>query len=195
MPRARTTTATEDETVTKKPRATRARAVSSDEVTPRAPRKRVPRKVVDPEPELEPEVVRKAPTSIREQRQASGRGARNFIIVIVFCCILMSIGFGIGLSDKGQINVVAIVNERNEKISRGEVRTANGDTITQTIPVQGSDNRPNGGLRIADEVIPQAPPAVSEISTSTASTTPEAVQASSTESGSEGESATSTSLE
>lgn len=195
MPRARTTTATEDETVTKKPRVTRARAVSSDEVAPRAPRKRVPRKVVDLDPEPEPEVVRKAPTFIREQRQASGRGARNFIIVIVFCCILMSIGFGIGLSDKGQINVVAIVNERNEKISRGEVRTPNGDTITQTIPVQGSDNRPNGGLQIADEAESPAPSEALEVSTSTASTTAEATQASSTESGSEGESATSTPLE
>jgi hypothetical protein len=188
MPRARTTTALEDEGVVKKPRATRARAVSSGEDAPRAPRKVV-------EPESEGEVVRKAPTPFREQRQASGKGARNLIIVVVFCSILISIGFGIGLSDKGQINVVAIVNERNEKISRGEVRTANGDTITQTIPVQGSDNRPNGGLRIADDVTPPAPPEVPPSSTTTASTTLESVRATSTESSGENESATTTPLE
>lgn len=159
MPRARTTPAIEDEGVTKKPRTTRVRAVSSGEDTPlRAPRKRAPKRVV--EDVSEPEPTRKAPTLIREQRRAVGASTRNFIIILVVCLSIMSIGFGIGFSDKGQINVVAIVNERNEKINRGEVRTATGEAITQTIPIQGSDNRPNGGLTPADPAATVPPPSV-----------------------------------
>jgi hypothetical protein len=155
MPRARTTTAIEDEGVVKKPRVPRTRAVSSNEDVPKVPRKRTPRAVTPP---AEPEVVRKAPTPLREQKRVSGVGTRNFVVVAVLCLILISAGFGIGLSDKGQINVVAVVTERNEKINRGEVRTASGETMTQTIPVQGSDTRPNGGLQVADQVPTPPPP-------------------------------------
>jgi hypothetical protein len=191
MPRARTTTALEDEGVVKKPRATRVRAVSSGEDAPvKAPRKRTPRAA--PVVPVESEPVRKAPTPFREQKRASGTGTRNLIIVVVLCLILVSTGFGIGLSDKGQINVVAVVNERNEKINRGEVRGTGGETITQTIPVQGSDSRPNGGLQIADQP-PPAPPETPAVIATTTATTTEAVSASSTESSAE--TATSTPLE
>jgi hypothetical protein len=137
-------------------------------------------------------VVRKAPTPLREQKRVSGKGARNFFIVMVVCLVIASIGFGIGLSDKGQINVVAIVNERNERINRGEVRTASGETITQTIPVQGSDNRPNGGLVVSEEV-PPPPPETPVDATSTATSTLET--ASSTEEVTAEETATTTPAE
>lgn len=179
MPRARTTTATEDEGVVKKPRTTRVRAVSSDEdAPPKAPRKRAPKRVSEPDGEAEP--VRKAPTVFREQKRTSTTSTRNFLIIAVVCLSIVSIGLGIGFSDKGQINVVAIVNERNEKINRGEVRTANGETITQTIPIQGSDNRPNGGLIPADTPPPVAPPSEITPSDNSVATTSE-LTASSTE--------------
>jgi hypothetical protein len=179
MPRARTTTAIEDEGVVKKPRTTRVRAISSSEDSPpKAPRKRAPKRVSEAVVETEP--VRKAPTAFREQKRTSSTGTRNFLIIVVICLSIISTGLGIGFSDKGQINVVAIVNERNEKINRGEVRSANGEAITQTIPVQGSDNRPNGGLIPADTPPPVAPPTETAPSESSATTTPE-LSASSTE--------------
>lgn len=179
MPRARTTTAIEDEGVVKKPRTTRVRAISPDEdLPPKVPRKRASKQVSEPIAETEP--IRKAPTAFRDQKRTSSTGMRNFVIIVVFCLSIVSIGLGIGFSDKGQINVVAIVNERNEKINRGEVRSATGEAITQTIPIQGSDNRPNGGLIPADTPPPAASPVETTPSDSSATTTPE-FNASSTE--------------
>ncbi len=184
MPRARTTTAIEDEGVVKKPRTTRVRAISSDENSPpKEPRKRAPKRLSEPVAEIEP--VRKAPTAFREQKRTSSTGMRNLVIIAVFCLSIVSIGLGIGFSDKGQINVVAIVNERNEKINRGEVRTASGEAITQTIPIQGSDNRPNGGLIPADTLPPSKPAAETTPIDSSASTTSELIASSTEEVGGE----------
>ncbi len=154
MPRARTTES-EDVVVVKKPRAPRARATSVDGESA-APRKRAPRKTapkkVAPVSELAAEPTppqtqqRKAPTPIAAERRTRVRNTRALIAVVTFCVLLSGVGVTVGLFDHGAIDVVAVVNNRNEKISRGEVRDANGQTVTNSVPVQIDGS----GLHVAD---------------------------------------------
>jgi hypothetical protein len=184
MPRIRDTESLE-EVVVKKPRAPRARAVSVSGDSP-APRKRAPRKVAAPvEPTVSSEVVpqRKAPTTIAKAQVRSKRNLRVFISVLTVCLIIIGSAVVVGTSDKGVIDVVAVVNERNEKINRGEVRDAvTGETITQTVSVQNADTRPNGGLQIADPSLVPAvvPPSAETATTTETGTSTEATAATST---------------
>ncbi len=175
MPRARINDAEED-VVLPKPRVRKPRAVSvAGEIT--APRKRA-----TPRPRVAvasvETVSRKAPTPISQQRRSRSRKAKSFFIVLAVGVVLAGVGVGIGLMDKGAIDVIAVVNDRNEKINKGEVRDESGNTVTQTLQVQ-SDTRPNGGLPMGDAV--ETPPPVTEVSTTTQATTT-AETASSTES-------------
>lgn len=168
MPRARINDATED-AVLPKTRARKPRAVSVDGGAP-APRKRAAPKprVVEAPREVTREVApRKAPTPLSERRRSRSRKTKSFFVVIVFCLVLGAAGVGVGFMDKGSIDVVAVVNERNEKINKGEVRDDAGNTITQTLQVQ-TDARPNGGLPMGDAVA--QPPTTPEVSTTTEAT-------------------------
>lgn len=162
MPRARTNDAAED-IVISKPRARKPRAISVDGADAPPVRKRAPArpKVA---PVLAEPLTRKAPTPLQTKRRLSSRNTKAFFIVLGVCVLLAGIGVTIGVLDKGAIDVVAVVNDRNEKVNKGEVRDESGKTITQTLQVQ-SDTRPNGGLPMGD---PVAVPPVPEPTTSTA---------------------------
>ena len=194
MPRARTTES-EDLVVVKKPRAPRARAASLEGETAVAPRKRAPRKTAAkkvapmsesvPEPEPTPTAQRKAPTPIAAERRIKARTTKAFIAVIFFCILLSAAGVVVGMFDHGAIDVIAVVNSRNEQISRGEVRDANGQTVTQTVPVQADSS----GLHVADSSLSPAPvaaaqstatPPVEVVGTSTATSTATTSSASTT---------------
>jgi hypothetical protein len=114
---------------------------------------------------------RRAPTPLEEQRQTRRKASRSLTIGLIAGVLLIGVGVGIGVSDGGQIDVVAVVNERNEKIQRGEVREGES---TMTIPVQNTDVRPNGGLIPAESQTPPPPE-------STATSTPAETAATSTE--------------
>ena len=174
MPRARTTTAEDTPVVAKKPRAPRTRRVVDvdSERAPVASR----RTLVDTTDRAK--VVRKAPTPLRATHVRQTRKEHGLLFVVGGCLMLFGIGFGIGLSDRGVIDVVAVVTERNEKINRGEVRDASGNTITRTVGVQNQTTEPNGGLILADPSLIPTPVAPPELSSSTATTT--AVQATTT---------------
>lgn len=167
MPRARINDATED-IVLPKTRARKPRAVSVDGSTP-APRKRAaPRPRVAPVA-TEP-VPRKAPTPLSAQRRTRSKKTKSLFLVVALGIVLAGTGVVIGVLDKGTIDVVAVVNERNEKINKGEVRDAAGNAVTQTIQVQ-TDARPNGGLPMGDAVdVPQVTPAVSSTTEATSTT-------------------------
>ncbi len=164
----RTSSTPTEETVAVKKRAPRKRAPKTDPETTPKPRARRPRKEPAPEPEVKIEPVvsdtsgRRAPTQLHEQRQTKRRASRSLLIGLGAGVLLIGAGIGIGISDGGQIDVVAVVNERNEKIQRGEVREGES---TITVPVQNTDTRPNGGLIPADAPVPTPEPA--------ATTTPE----------------------
>lgn len=168
MPRARINVP-DDEVVVKKPRAPRKpRVISSDTISTPKPRKRTSPKVIEREEEV-PEPTRKAPTAIASSKRRQKRSSKVLVIVAIFCVILTGLGVGLGLSDKGEINVVAVVNDRNEKINRGEVRDEKtGEVMSLTIPVQ-KDDRPNGGLKLSDtqpDQINTPPPPEQETATS-----------------------------
>ncbi len=187
MPRIKKSETTDDSSLQqpmKNKRASRARV--STTAVKRAP-KRVSRRPV-PEslsearpalddretPELAPEAnLRKAPTTVMKRPGSNKRQSRALIILVILFGVLSGIGVLVGLSDQGSINVVAIINERNEMIAKGEARNADGVTEVRSIPVQNTDDRPNGGLRPSQSVAaPQdPPPAESEVATSTATST------------------------
>ena len=176
MSRARTTDDDEEVIVPKKPRARKAPVIFSDDSEERdkpKSRARKPRVVVSEVVSVESESTRKAPTPIAALRTKKNRSVRSFFVMIIFCVLMAGAGVAIGLLDTGPINVVAVVNERNEKINRGEVRDEKtGEPLTQTIPVQGSDARPNGGLQIADPIeLPSVPVPTTDVSSTTATST------------------------
>ena len=174
MPRARTTT-TEEETLVPKKRTPRKRAVTvtdgeaSAPRAPRAPRKRTEAVVEEAAVEaVRTEPARRAPTPISEQRKAVSRGRRSLVWTLGIVLILCGAGVAIGMSDNGQIDVVAVVNERNERVNRGEVREGES---TITVPVQSGDVRPNGGMVPADVSTPPPVPETSASTTATSSDT------------------------
>ncbi len=146
------------------------------ETKKRAPRKRVAKPLDDGE-EVKPkrakktakkvveeEVVRKAPTPIAQTKRER-RFVRKHIIVVG---VLMILGLGssaaIGLTDKGQIDIVTIIDERNKKAAeRGEKLIAAEEELL-----------PDGGLIPADPstATPQAT-STPNSATSTASSTPQ----------------------
>jgi hypothetical protein len=185
MPKV-STSKTEEEAIVVAPRkrAPRKRAPVDGE-TP-APRSRVRKTAVrhDDEPSVRPEPSdehqsRRAPTPLKAQRLASKRNTNSLVIGLVGLAIGIGAGVGIGYSDNGQIDVVAVVNERNEKINRVEVRGDNGESVTQTVPVQNTDTRPNGGL-----VPMETPSAPATSETPAATTTPVDATATSSDSAS-----------
>ena len=174
MPRARISEAGED-VVLPKTRARKPRAVSMDDVAPSVRKRAAPRARVAVATATTEDVSRKAPTPLAARRRSHSKNTKVFFVVLFICVLVAGLGIGIGFMDKGTIDVVAVVNERNEKINKGEVRDESGNAITQTIQVQ-SDTRPNGGLPMGDA---PAPTPVPEVSSSTeATTTPEQVASS-----------------
>lgn len=181
MPRVRTSESN-DEIVVKKPRKPRTRVsvAEAESVTPTEPRKRAPRKTasrahIEALPVATLAAVaaplRKAPTPLAAERRRSVRSNRVLFVIVAICTLIVGSGVVVGMFDHGVIDVVAVVNERNEKISRGEVRDASGQTITMTVPVQ-TDTRPNGGLQIADPAALPAPmPEVTPLPVATATST------------------------
>lgn len=171
MPRARTTTSEEELVQAPKKRAPRKRVPAADgDVAvprPRTPRRKVVATEIHEERARVVDVTneRRAPTPLRAERSATAKSRRSLIAAMVFFVVLTGIGIGIGMSDSGQIDVVAVVNERNERVNRGEVREGES---TISVPVQNSDIRPNGGLVPADPST--IPPPVLEAATTTDAT-------------------------
>jgi hypothetical protein len=178
MPRVTAPKIVPEDRVPKK-RAPRRRVTAeldTDEsaVRPRrtAPRRKPPLAAVSETSRDDAHEGRRAPTPLRAERQASRHSAKVMGITMGVLAVTVGAGVLIGFSDKGPIDVVAVVNERNEKIGRGEVRNDSGESVTATIPVQNSDTRPNGGLVPADVPVSAEPvPAVA--TSSVASSTPD----------------------
>lgn len=188
MPRASQETV-EDVSVPKK-RAPRKRTPKAEgETTPRPRVRRSTKKTVEEvrvssatDVTEESEVsTRKAPTPLAAKKQNAKRNTKVLWSALVFAAVLTTAGIMIGLSDRGQIDVIAVVNERNEKINRGEVRDEAGNPVTINVPVQNASNEPNGGLVPADPAYIQTPPPVVATTTEEIATTTDSVSASTTD--------------
>ncbi len=91
----------------------------------------------------------------------------------------LAIATFIGYSDKGQIDITAVISERNSKLTAGVSGNEGINTTNVTVPVQNTSNLPDGGLVGSTE--PASVPLPPIVETATTSTT----TASSTEEGSE----------
>ncbi len=141
------------------PRKRVAKSVTAfDEVKPKRTRK-VAKKVSEEAPE------RKAPTTLKEHAPSSTPSRTPMIVVGVLILVGIGSSAAVGLTDKGQIDVVTMIEERNRKAEeRGE----------KVVSSSVKDQLPDGGLIPADETpTPQASstPPVTEASAS--STTPD----------------------
>jgi hypothetical protein len=178
----------ETEVVVEKPkRAPRKRApklvLETDDATSaavtRAPRKRTSKARVEaetmapttPPPRVANErmVKRKAPTPIAETRATKKNFNRQIVVVVLLLIVGIGASAGVGITDKGGIDINQKIEDRNNKIRAGEIQ----DDI---IPIQNTNTEPNGGL-IPVEGAPQ--PAPAPVATTTASSS--AATASSTE--------------
>jgi len=142
-------------------RATRPRAAGVSEKTP-SPRVRrtASARVSDSTSVTSSSVrTRRAPTTVStsdsKRNLSKEKPSVLFLSVLGFCIVTTGIGVVIGLSDKGQIDVVAVVNDRNERINRGEVRE--GETVT--VPV-ASPQSSAGRLKVATPPTEESPSAV-----------------------------------
>ncbi len=158
MPRARIN-ADGEEIVLPKTRTRKPRVVPAEGEVKVVRKRAAPRpRVVSPDPEpASPALSRKAPTPLAAKRKSRSQKSKTLIAVLGVCFLIGVAGVGIGFMDGGSIDVVAVVNERNEKINKGEVRDDSGQVVTQTIQVQNEDARPNGGLKIGDAPVTSTP--------------------------------------
>ena len=142
----------------------------------RAPRKRAA-KPVDDTTETKPkrvrkttkkvaeeEVVRKAPTPIAESRREKHFARKHAIVIGVLMVLGIGSSAAVGFTDKGQIDIVMIIDERNKKAAeRGEQPIAAEEELL-----------PDGGLIPADpSSVPQQATTTPATASSTASTTPQ----------------------
>lgn len=176
MPRPKKSEEKENtETVKRVTRPRTPRAPAVDDVSIKRPARA--KRSAEEETVLTP--IRRAPTPIAALTREKKRSGKVLLGALILCLVMFGAGIVIGFSDKGAIDVVAMVNERNEKVTRGEVRDdVTGDTITETVPVQNFDQRPNGGLTPSTEAdTPQVAPAPVIENASSTATTSEPVEA------------------
>jgi hypothetical protein len=151
--------ADEFEVLDKPKRAPRKRAAKpveeGEEVKPKRTR-RTTKKETEPE-----EPVRRAPTTITEAKRDKKPSRKHVIIIGVLLIIGIGSSAAVGLTDKGQIDVTTIIDERNRKAAeRGEQLVSAEEELL-----------PDGGLIPADPAQVQNTPPPPTAS-STASTTP-----------------------
>ena len=116
--------------------------------------------------------VRKAPTVLSKTVNGKRKINLAFLPALMVFFVLVIVSVGIGFMDKGSIDVVATVNDRNEKINRGEVRNeTTGEVVTERVPVQNTDVRPNGGLKQSATPIATPAPEIKSEPVSTTSAT------------------------
>lgn len=116
--------------------------------------------------------VRKAPTPLQASRSRKKRHYRLTFSVFFVCIVTTAASITLGVREDGILNPERIIQERNERIARGEViDTDYGARANMTIPVQ-RDNRPNGGGRgMGDLDAPEPEPQPETNATSTATST------------------------
>lgn len=156
------------------------RAVKEVEEAPkRAPRRRVakPKAAAVASDEVVAAPRRKAPTQIPSEPRVVRSGGKS-MRVYIFGAFLV-VGFGaaaaIGYSDAGQININAVVSERNAKLSAGAASATDAGVGDQssgsyTIPVQNTSNLPDGGLNGNGSPEPVPLPPIEEATTTATST-------------------------
>jgi hypothetical protein len=91
-------------------------------------------------------VSRKAPTVFASEKNKQKQLQKQFIIIGVILFLGVGTSAVVGYSDKGQINVAQVVEDRNQRVKTGA--TDESDTATElvAVPVQNTNKSANGGL-------------------------------------------------
>jgi hypothetical protein len=125
--------------------------------------------------------TRKAPTVFAAEKNQQRQRQTQFIIIGVILFTGVGASAAVGYTDKGQINVSQIIEERNQKARTSETVDSDTQTSRIEVPVQNTNRTANGGLvgrgTGGAKPAPSTPPV--DTATSTASST--ADTASSTE--------------
>lgn len=111
---------------------------------------------------------RKAPVRVQQSSLSERRSPKVLFVGIFIFLVMVGISVGIGLSDKGQVDVAGAITERKQ---RG---TPEEQEAFKTVPVQQNQNNvPNGGLvgTGQSEPVPVVVPPVATTTPSTASST------------------------
>jgi hypothetical protein len=114
--------------------------------------------------------ARKAPTVFATEKNKQKQRQKQFIIIGVILTLGIGASAAVGYTDKGQINVAQLIQERNQAQRTGD--SAEGGTQTNRVemPVQNTNKTANGGLvsRGTGGAKPKPP---ADVATSTASST------------------------
>jgi len=164
---------------------------TTDESPKRTPRKRAVRRVVTKSETMmrTPRTSRTAKTKVEEvstsvtssQRRAptqltasnNSSTTKKYSLVLALLVLMLGSATWIGVSDVGQIDVTARINEQNQKqsIANEETESTTGESVT--IPVQNtppaaiSNIRPRGVVDTAPAPVPEMASTTEEIASST----------------------------
>jgi len=89
---------------------------------------------------------RKAPTAFASQKHRQKQKQKHFIVIAIILLIGVGASAAVGFTDKGQINVSQVIEERNQRIASGTTDERDGDAQRIEVPVQNTNKQANGGL-------------------------------------------------
>jgi hypothetical protein len=151
-----------------KPRKTAAKKAPVKRV------KKAPKVPKETQEEVVPEVVesapRKAPTVFASQKQNKKQQQKHAIIIGLIVCVGIGASAAVGYTDKGQISVAQIIEDRNQQVDNGTSNDESDGPGAISVPVQNTSKQANGGLVGLGTGGAKPKPPV-EVSTTTASTT------------------------
>jgi hypothetical protein len=91
-------------------------------------------------------VTRKAPTVFATEKNKQKQRQKQFIIIGVILTLGVGASAAVGYTDKGQINVTQLIQERNQTQRTGDPDESGIQTSPVEVPVQNTNKTVNGGL-------------------------------------------------
>ena len=143
-------------------------------VAKKTPARRAPRVVKEAaapaESAVDQSAARKAPTVFAAEKNKQKQRQKQLIIIGVILTLGIGASAAVGYTDKGQINVAQLIEERNKAQRTGDPADSAGQANRIEVPVQNTNKTANGGLvgRGTGSAKPKPPV---EIASSTASST------------------------
>jgi hypothetical protein len=115
---------------------------------------------------------RKAPTVFASEKNKHKQRQKQFIVIGIILLVGVGASAAVGYTDKGQINVTQVIEERNQRIRTGETDGRDAQTNRVEVPVQNTNKTANGGLvGLGTGGAKPTPKPPVDIATSTASST------------------------
>jgi hypothetical protein len=90
--------------------------------------------------------TRKAPTVFASEKNKQKQRQKQFIIIGMILFVGVGASAAVGYTDKGQISVAQVIEERNQRVRAGNADGRDGQTSRIEVPVQNTNKAANGGL-------------------------------------------------